>query len=272
MNKKFLMGLLSLSFIAYGMQVNYKEAKKNLNDTIRTLDTAGIFEAFRDKHIGNSDLFFGLEENIDERTSDPDHEQAKKNLKKSIKTLDLTKISEALSNQKIGEADKSWVLQKALIMGKNDTNLNEHDFNVERLKVVRFLIDNGANVNWASDKTPLYLAILYHNPEIVKILLTTPGIRVKSSDLEFAKKRYFQVLKDIEESQPLEQSRMGLIFDQASKEILKKEKQQLGEIIRMLVKHLSIYTGQGCISTQGITGVYNLPPEMAEYIAPFIHD
>jgi len=109
---------------------------------------------------------------------------------------------------------------------------------------------NEVNVNSRGNflnNTPLQEAIINIRPEIVKILLSHPGIIIDKSDLELAKKKFLELDKN------------------KGSEIEKKEIRQIG---RMLINHLGLYTGQSRISKEGIT-VQDFPPELAKYIASF---
>lgn len=167
---------------------------------------------------------------------------------------------------------------------------------------VKFLIDKGANINAKSTLGDALLhAIWYKNDEIVKILLSTPGILVKEEhldaaikaeapeivkallsfpdiivkkkQLEWAKQLYLQSKRDMEmfkrELESTSSKKPNINKLKAMIEIEEQSISKLAQIGRMLINHLGFYTGQSRISKEGIVGAHNLPPEIATYIATF---
>jgi hypothetical protein len=132
--------------------------------------------------------------------------------------------------------------------------------------IVRFLISKGAHINAKdSDRlTPLYRAITYEKPTMVKLLLSQPNIQVDKSYLELAKKKAneFALL-----------ARAALIVKTKGLVVAREmQKAKMDEIGRMLILHLGLSSGQYCISKKGIVGVYSLPEDIAKLIANFIHE
>jgi ankyrin repeat protein len=122
-------------------------------------------------------------------------------------------------------------------------------------KMVRLLLKWGAPVNSKQNvlsRTPLHIAIQCAELEIVRILLSQPAITVNNSHLDLAKWTSKILEKQV---------------------FMKKESTAtMGKIGCMLILHLGLTSQQFRISKNGIIGAYGCPPEIAAYIATFLHE
>lgn len=144
--------------------------------------------------------------------------------------------------------------------------------------IIRF---HNPNVNSTiADKTPLQRAIQNLNPALIKILLTQSNIIINHDNLLCVKERFDCLTREYRELKlgqypQLEIDGHGndgfLDFFQSIKSRVISGIGNSKKIGKMLINHLGLYTDQSRISKQGIIGLYGLPPELAVYIATFIH-
>lgn len=178
----------------------------------------------------------------------------------AVKTRDIQTVISILNDSNIEDKNMALAVARDVNFSDNDVLILASGLGLS--ENVRSLIEKGTNVNGKGvfGSTPLYEAIFNIRPEVVKILLSHPGLIVDKSDLDLAKEKFLEIKKLIENN-----------FSQGkhvSVEIL-ANKEKIRQIGRMLVNYLGLYTGQSRISKEGVIGGRGLPTELVTYIASF---
>lgn len=178
----------------------------------------------------------------------------------AVKNHDMEDVIAFLNDS---EEDKTIALTVARELGFSDNDILILASGLGRAETVINLLDLDKGIN-ANEKgnfkyNPLNEAIFNVRPEIVRILLSHPGIIVDKSNLILAEEKFLDIKKLIEDA--IAQNKIN----NAKKYEIEKDK--IRQIGRMLINHLGLYTGQSRISKEGVIGVHGLPAELVTYIA-----